>query len=63
MCYAGSCNPECDNCKPKYLACPQCGTRIALAFKHCPLCKCAISESDREKARQDWQKTHIGKSL
>lgn len=33
MCYAGNCNPECDNCSPKELVvvhCPQCKARNSL---------------------------------
>lgn len=61
MCYAGACNPECDNCKPKYLDCPQCGTRLFLGHKTCPSCGYAPTDDDRAHARELWKLTHVGK--
>ncbi len=58
MCYAGACNPTCDNCTPKYLVCPQCGTKTFLTRKQCPECKYSITDEDRNLAREEWRKTH-----
>lgn len=58
MCYAGGCNPECDNCKPKYIFCPTCGAKNFLVRKTCTGCGYAFTEEDREGAREAWRKTH-----
>lgn len=62
MCYAGGCHPECDNCKPKYLYCPECGQRCFLVKKTCPSCGRAFTDEDRQEARARWEATHIGKT-
>ena len=58
MCYAGNCHPECDNCKPKYLVCPDCGSRTFIARPKCLMCGHAITEGEREAAREDWRVRH-----
>lgn len=58
MCYAGNCHPECDNCKPKYLWCPTCGTRVFLMRKACPTCGCEFTDEMREEARAKWKEAH-----
>lgn len=61
MCYAGNCHPECDNCKPKYVWCPQCAARLPIALKSCHLCGRAISDEIKLETVEKWKAGHIGK--
>lgn len=58
MCYAGACNPACDNCKPKYIFCPECGSKEFLARKACPQCGYTFTDEDKAAAREKWRETH-----
>ena len=58
MCYAGGCNPECDNCRPKYLRCPQCGNRQFIIQKNCTKCGYNVTDEDRDNARAEWKELH-----
>ncbi len=52
---AYGCRPTCDNCRPKYLFCPECGTKNFLTLKACKRCKRAFTEEDRAQAVRDWE--------
>ncbi len=54
MCF-GSCRVTCDNCKPKFVYCPQCGRRNMLVFKACKKCGLPITEEMREDAIARWE--------
>lgn len=58
MCYAGNCNPACDNCKPKYLVCPRCKDKALLSYRCCPACGLDFTEEMRERARDEWHAAH-----
>lgn len=53
---AYGCRPTCDNCRPKYLYCPECGTRNFLTLHSCKKCKKKFTQSDRDEAVSRWEK-------
>lgn len=60
MCYAGNCNPECDNCKPKYIYCSECNTKGLLVIDHCFKCGYRHSQKDKDQAVDNWKAAHPG---
>ena len=55
MCF-GSCRITCDNCKPKFVYCPNCGNKCMLFHKVCKRCKTELTEEMKQEARDEWQK-------
>ena len=53
---AYGCKATCDNCRPKYVYCDECGTKNFLVLKACKKCGAAITEDARERAVAQWQK-------
>ena len=53
MCYG--CSPGCDNCKPKFMWCRQCGERMPLIMDECIFCGYVFTEEDREQAVEAWK--------
>ncbi|MCI2241668.1 hypothetical protein [Adlercreutzia faecimuris] len=53
MCF-GSCRVTCDNCKPKFVWCDQCGRKNLLVFKKCKQCGAPLTEEMKDAARADW---------
>ena len=53
MCF-GSCRVTCDNCKPKFIWCDQCGRKNLLVFKRCKQCGAPFTEEMKDAARADW---------
>lgn len=53
MCF-GSCRVTCDNCKPKFIWCPECDTKNLLVFKKCKKCGFEFTEEMKDEARATW---------
>ena len=53
MCF-GSCRVTCDNCKPKFVYCPNCGHKCMLIHKVCKKCKTPLTDEMKEAAKADW---------
>ncbi len=53
MCF-GSCRVTCDNCKPKFVVCPDCGHKNLLVFKACKECGSVLTEDMKDEARRVW---------
>ena len=58
MCYG--CKITCDDCKPKFVYCPDCGQRNMLVMPKCLNCGRPISEEEKEAARQAWKLKKMG---
>lgn len=56
MCYA--CRPTCENCKPKYLHCAECGYQNILKATHCVKCRRPIEQRERDEALLKWKEAH-----
>ncbi len=54
MCF-GSCRVTCDNCKPKFVYCPDCGHKNMLVFKACKRCGKPLTEEMKDAAIRDWE--------
>ena len=54
MCF-GSCRVTCDNCKPKFVYCPNCGHKCMLFHKKCKKCGAVLTEEAKETAREEWR--------
>lgn len=52
---AYGCRPTCDHCRPKYVHCPDCGTKNFLMLKACKKCGREFSEKDKEDAIKRWE--------
>lgn len=52
MCYV--CSPKCDNCYPKVVVCPECGTPCQLGMDICIKCHRPISQDEKDKAIDEW---------
>lgn len=52
------CNPVCDNCKPKFVVCPECHDRCFLNEPTCRKCGHAFSEGEKDAARMAWKEEH-----
>lgn len=52
------CKPVCENCKPKFVVCSGCGTRIFLDLPKCPGCGTPITDEMRAIALEEWKRTH-----
>lgn len=54
MCF-GSCRVTCDNCKPKFVYCPQCGRKNMLVFKACKGCGLPLTQAMKDAAIAEWE--------
>ena len=54
MCF-GSCRVTCDNCKPKFVYCPECGRKNMLDFKACKQCGPLLTGEMKEHAIEEWE--------
>ena len=54
MCF-GSCRVTCDNCKPKFVYCAECGTKNLLFFSTCYQCKAPLTQEMKDAAVADWE--------
>ena len=54
MCF-GSCRVLCDNCKPKFVYCPNCGHKCMLFHTQCKKCKTPLTEEMKDAARAEWE--------
>ena len=52
------CSPVCDNCKPKFVVCLNCGMRTLLDLPVCPNCGNEITQEERDLAYADWLEKH-----
>lgn len=52
------CNPVCENCKPKFVECPECGDRCFLNEPRCRRCGHVFSAEEQEGARALWRESH-----
>ena len=55
MCSYGGCKPTCENCKPKFVFCPQCGKKNFLFSDKCTFCDELIPEEAKDAARKKWE--------
>ena len=53
MCF-GSCRVTCDNCRPKFVYCPNCGNKCMLFHKVCKKCKTELTSEMKDAARKEW---------
>lgn len=51
------CNPVCDHCKPKFVACSACGERGFLNEVRCRACGHEFTDEERDEARASWKAT------
>lgn len=56
MCYG--CKPFCENCKPKFVYCSQCGERNFLVNSACAQCGAELTEEEKEEAKSAWAQEH-----
>ena len=54
MCF--SCSILCENCRPKWLACKNCGSRNLMQARRCVVCDEPIGDDARENAYAAWAK-------
>lgn len=54
MCMYCSGPPDCERCKPRFLVCPNCGTKTSLFLPLCEHCKEQLSEEAKRDAREQW---------
>lgn len=52
------CQPTCENCRPKKVTCPACGTVTLIDLDRCPSCREPIPETALEAAWEAWRKAH-----
>lgn len=53
---AYGCRSTCDNCRPKYVACPECGKRNFLVLNNCKSCKAELTAKAKDMAIEEWQR-------
>ena len=53
---AYGCRSTCDNCRPKYVDCPNCGTRNFLVMGKCKKCGAEITAEAKDEAIAEWQR-------
>lgn len=56
------CVPTCDNCKPKFFECPQCGNRAFFALKECQSCGHVLTQDDCDTGLKAWEAEHASKN-
>ena len=49
-----TCLPFCENCKPKFYDCPECGGRGSIYFKKCTNCGRPMDSEDERRGRDAW---------
>lgn len=49
------CRSTCDNCKPKFVWCPNCGKRNFLVMSKCTKCGEPLTEELKDAAIEKWQ--------
>ena len=54
MCF-GACRVTCDNCKPKFVYCPDCGKKNMLMFDKCRKCGRPLTQEMKDAAIADWE--------
>lgn len=57
MCYG--CRVTCDDCKPKFVHCPQCGWRNLLFLEKCVKCETTLTQEAKDEAIAQWHEKHI----
>ena len=48
------CRATCDNCKPVYVWCPECGKKNFLTMTKCTKCKAPLTEESKDAAIAKW---------
>lgn len=61
MCYG--CRPTCEVCRPKLVACPQCGFKSLLSSEKCAKCHSPLPEWVKGEAVARWHEAHDGGGL
>ena len=49
-----TCLPFCENCKPKFYTCPQCGEQGSIYFKKCTHCGRPMTAEDEQAGQAAW---------
>lgn len=52
------CNPMCDNCKPKFVECPECHDQCFLNEPTCRKCSHVFTDEEKGAAKDLWRKEH-----
>lgn len=55
-----TCLPFCENCKPKFYDCPECGGKGSIYFRKCTECNRPMEPEDADRARALWHEARRG---
>lgn len=51
---AYGCRTTCDNCRPKYVICPECGKKNFLTLSACSRCHAELAQDAKDAAIAEW---------
>ena len=55
MPHCWTCKPFCDNCKPKFYDCPECGNpKASIVVRKCIQCGRPMTPEDEQRGREAW---------
>ena len=57
-----TCLPFCENCKPKFYDCPECGARASMYYRKCTECGRPMTEEDVNRGRIAWMEKQIART-
>ena len=52
---AYGCRTTCDNCRPKYVFCPNCGKKNFLTVNNCSKCHQELTQEAKDQAIAEWE--------